>query len=131
MVELEYFRSCADRCKASSNYQKSIHALRLALRDMDQGHLDAYLLTIFFLARYEDSVQGPPPATEQAKAQIPGSRAHIHGIAAGLKYWSQSPGSKPTATCVIKWQHRSRFGGDTTQARRSAPSNVINTIGWS
>lgn len=93
--------------EASINYHKSIRGLQTTLQHVNESNMDAYLLTVYFLQRYEDSIYSPSIHNGEGKPKQPGSLMHNNGIAAGLKHWFESRSTDDAPTGVIKHARRS------------------------
>lgn len=90
---------------ASVSYHRSLRALYPTLPTLERSRMDSYLLTVHFLARYEDSLH-TLTTSRNVKTQGARNRVHLTGIAAGLRYWSASPTSDHTATTIVKHSRR-------------------------
>ncbi|KAJ8100824.1 C6 zinc finger domain-protein [Lipomyces tetrasporus] len=102
--------SNAKMCSPAANlafdsYQKSLRTLRTALSAPDYIDIDACLLAVCMLGRYEDAVYTPP------KSDIPfldtlHNRRHLKGAVALLEYWVNSPGGTKAPSDAIKYARR-------------------------
>lgn len=92
--------------QALTSYQKSLGALQITLPTVCSGEVDACLLTICFLARYEDSIFAPSTSTGSAHSQSPRSQLHLAGILAVLEYWTIRCSSHQAPTFAIKYARR-------------------------
>ncbi|KAH8690790.1 hypothetical protein BGW36DRAFT_411571 [Talaromyces proteolyticus] len=91
---------------AFDSYQKSLIALRTALSDPEHIDIDACLLAVCLLGRYEDAV-----FTFDQNIGIPfeesmQNRKHLTGAIALLEYWVNYPSGTKVPTDAIKYARR-------------------------
>lgn len=92
--------------QASASYQKSLQRLQATLGDMCATEIDTCLLTIGFLARYEDSMFSPSSNTQSVRLRMPSGHLHLIGATACLKYWLDCSGNFQAPTCIITQTRR-------------------------
>ena len=93
--------------EAYREYQRLLRIVQVALLSLDKGNIDACLLAIFFMGRYEDAVHCPRhPHPKHACATTLQSFSHHDGALAILKTWKDHLGHSQPATDVIKHTRR-------------------------
>jgi hypothetical protein len=88
------------------SYRKSLQALQPMLRTLNTGNIDACLLTICLLSRYEDAVCASHLDSSTSFVETLKSRPHHIGAIAVLECWRNSPSLVQTPTKTIKYARR-------------------------
>ncbi|KIX93986.1 uncharacterized protein Z520_10323 [Fonsecaea multimorphosa CBS 102226] len=97
-------RHPAAAAEACAQYAKLLRHAQLTLSSLVETNIDAALLAVFLMARYEDSAQG-----EEAFLPNPSFNSYLHhdGAAAILKIWrSRHAGQNQRATSTVKYSRR-------------------------
>lgn len=92
--------------QASISYQKSLNALQTTLPDICKNNVDACLLTILFLARYEDSIYTPLSNGQLTRIRRPSSHQHLVGATACLEHWLNCLSTVQAPSSVITHTRR-------------------------
>ena len=96
--------------EASSKYHRLLRITQGQIAQvgntaLDEGNIDAYLLAIFLMSRYESTVYDPNDSNSKDwLASLP-SWSHHDGAIAMLKMWNDTPNHRP-ATFIIKQNRR-------------------------
>jgi hypothetical protein len=101
-------QSASAAVEASKSYTQLLremqrHILRVRSIDVDADEIDAYLLTVYFMARYESYLKQHTEAAEPINEMKLWS--HFDGAAAILKLW-YSNRHRYTATAIVKQARR-------------------------
>ena len=93
--------------EGSKRYQRLLRLAQSSISSLDRGNVDAWLLGVFFMGRYEDVSHRPPPLSLTAPF-ITTVRGFLHhdGSLAILKYWKENLSHSQPATDVIKHARR-------------------------
>lgn len=93
--------------EGSVKYQQLLHVAHATIVSLDEGNVDACLLAIFFMSRYEDTVHRPgPPDPKIPFTTTLQSFSHHNGALAILKIWKERLSHIQSATDVIKHTRR-------------------------
>jgi hypothetical protein len=94
--------------EASTTYHQLLRIAQRTVPSMDQESIDAWLLAIFFMGRYENVVHHPDghPNSEVPFATALRSFSHNDGAMAILKLWRDRLSRSQPATDVIKHTRR-------------------------
>ena len=89
--------------EATKRYQRLLRTFQEVLYSLSETNIDACLLTIFFMSRYEDAVHrlNHSNIVTPVAAAFP-SFSHHDGALATLKYWRERLSRHQPATNVIK-----------------------------
>jgi hypothetical protein len=91
--------------EASLTYQRLIHMIRDTIISLEKQNIDACLLSIFFMSRYEHVVYCPKYPLE--KVELLHIFSHHDGALAILKIWKERLSHVQPATDVIRHTRRS------------------------
>ena len=109
--------------EASMKYSRLLQIVQVTILSLDEGNIDACLLAIFFMSRYEDAVHRPSrPNLETPFATRLRSFSHHDGALAIVKIWKDRLGHSQPATDVIKHTRRGMI--------RSALLRNLALPGW-
>lgn len=90
--------------QASLTYHRVLQLARASIPSLVAANMDVWLLTIFFMSRYEDTVfDGSPPNTFPMMAR---SFRHHDGASNILKFWKEQLSVDHHATDVMKYTRR-------------------------
>jgi hypothetical protein len=92
--------------EASIKYHRLLQIAQVTILSLDEGNIDACLLAIFFMSRYEDAVHRPSSAKTPFTTAVQ-SFSHHDGALATLKIWKDRLSYSQPATDVIKHTRRS------------------------
>ncbi|KAJ5523322.1 hypothetical protein N7513_012866 [Penicillium frequentans] len=90
---------------AFNSYQKSLVTLRSAISAPDCIDIDACILAVCMLVRYEDAVCASPQRGIPFLDTV-SNRGHLNGIVALLEYWVKRPGGTKAPSEAIKYARR-------------------------
>lgn len=93
--------------EASMKYHRLLQIVQATISSLDKGNIEACLIAIFFMSRYEDIVHRPV----HTKLKIPftmtlRSFSHHDGASAIVKFWKDHLSYSQPATDVIKHTRR-------------------------
>ncbi|OAP55161.1 hypothetical protein AYL99_10861 [Fonsecaea erecta] len=90
--------------EACEQYDKLLRHAHLTLSSLVETNIDAALLTVFLMGRYEDSAHG---VGDFLSSSLFSSYLHHDGATAILQIWKhRDPGEKQPATSTIKYSRR-------------------------
>ncbi|MCJ1374999.1 hypothetical protein MMC20_006232 [Loxospora ochrophaea] len=93
--------------EASKKYHELLQIAQATLPYLDNGNVDVYLLMIFFMSRYEDTVYRPSSLDQKLPITTRSpSSAHHDGALAVLKFWKDNLSHSQPATDIIKHTRR-------------------------
>ena len=93
--------------EASKNYDRLLQMFQVNILSLDAQNVDAYLLAIFLMSRYEEAIhQSGHPNLRTTFNKSLRSFSHHDGALAILKLWSQQLNHSQPATNVIKHTRR-------------------------
>lgn len=93
--------------EASRKYCQLLSLIRTTMLSLNEENIDACLLAIFFMGRYEDVLYHPSqPRSEHPSVMGMMSFSHHDGALAVLKYWQDHISQRYPATNVIKHSRR-------------------------
>lgn len=115
--------------EASTKYNQLLRLQQRAITSLNELNVDACLIAIFFMGRFEDIVYSPtyPKVQHLRKLQ---SFSHHDGALAILKYWKQHLSQNHPATDIIKYSRRGMIRSATLRGL-GLPSWMLdgNTFG--
>ena len=93
--------------EASRKYHQLLQITQATILSLHEGNIDAYLLAIFLMSRYEDSVHRPSHLDRKTllTTTLP-SFSHHDGALAILRFWKDHLSHSQPATDVIKHTRR-------------------------
>ncbi|TVY48516.1 hypothetical protein LCER1_G008544 [Lachnellula cervina] len=92
---------------ASTNYQQLLQTTRGTIFSLNEGNIDAWLLAIFFMSRYEQVVHLPRQRHRTAISAVNFQTFYHHdGALAILKTWKESLSHCHPPTSIIKHTRR-------------------------
>lgn len=93
--------------EASKKYHQLLQIVQKTISSIEETNIDAYLLAIFFMGRYEDTIHSSdntPPKVRMAETIQ--SFSHHDGALAILKFWKDHLSQNMPATDIIKHSRR-------------------------
>lgn len=92
--------------RASLTYQESLPLLKFDLSALNPDNINACLLTICYMSRYEDSIHNISANSSLGNSTPPQSRPHYAGIMAVLLYWRDVISNTQPPTEAVKYARR-------------------------
>lgn len=109
--------------EASRKYHRLLQITQTTILSLDSGNIDAYLLAVYFMSRYEDSVHCPSHLRRKSSFTTTlQSFSHHDGALAILGVWKHNLSHSQPATDVIKHTRRGMI--------RSALLRHLSLPGW-
>ena len=99
--------------EAATTYDQLLQNTQMTIASLDHRDIDSYLLSIFFMGRYENIMHHPSELNKQTPyATSLRSFSHHDGASAILKTWKKDSSHGQPATNVIKHTRRGMIKSD-------------------